>query len=204
MPCGRAPARARPSCRRSCSTTTRSGPIRWRTDAVRWAAESGVRCADEDLLEPVAVSDAPGLVRGAAGAHRGAAGRDSAPTRASSSSITGRCAAITRCCRASRGFRSGAARARPRHGTRRYAIDMVVYGHLHMRSTRKLDGVRFEEVSLGYPKQWDPRRPSPATSAKSSNATAGDQIVTRRSAAARSVSSFLAKQNRSTGPPPSL
>ena len=30
----------------------------------------------------------------------------------------------------------------------------VVYGHLHMRSTDYRDGVRFEEVSLGYPKHW--------------------------------------------------
>jgi 3',5'-cyclic AMP phosphodiesterase CpdA len=42
---------------------------------------------------------------------------------------------------------------------RRYAIDAVVYGHLHMRTSRELDGVRFEEVSLGYPKQWNPDRP---------------------------------------------
>ena len=34
----------------------------------------------------------------------------------------------------------------------------MVYGHLHMRATRELDNVRFEEVSLGYPRQWDQRR----------------------------------------------
>jgi hypothetical protein len=27
-------------------------------------------------------------------------------------------------------------------------------GPLHIRSTRWRDGVRFEEVSLGYPRQW--------------------------------------------------
>jgi 3',5'-cyclic AMP phosphodiesterase CpdA len=31
----------------------------------------------------------------------------------------------------------------------------AVYGHLHIPSTKYLDGVRFEEVSLGYPQQWD-------------------------------------------------
>ena len=36
----------------------------------------------------------------------------------------------------------------------RYPVDVVVSGHLHMRSTRWRDGVRFEEVSLGYPAQW--------------------------------------------------
>jgi 3',5'-cyclic AMP phosphodiesterase CpdA len=41
---------------------------------------------------------------------------------------------------------------------RRFNVEAVVYGHLHLRSTRTLDGVRFEEVSLGYPRQWDQRR----------------------------------------------
>jgi len=48
-------------------------------------------------------------------------------------------------------------------GTRRtetwhvdYRAHVVVYGHLHLPSTRWIDGVRFEEVSLGYPRQ---RRP---------------------------------------------
>jgi 3',5'-cyclic AMP phosphodiesterase CpdA len=36
----------------------------------------------------------------------------------------------------------------------RYPIDTVIYGHLHLRATHELDGVRFEEVSLGYPRQW--------------------------------------------------
>lgn len=34
-----------------------------------------------------------------------------------------------------------------------YRARVVVSGHLHLRSTRWLDGVRFEEVSLGYPRQ---------------------------------------------------
>jgi 3',5'-cyclic AMP phosphodiesterase CpdA len=40
----------------------------------------------------------------------------------------------------------------------RFRADLVVYGHLHVRTTRWRDGVRFEEVSLGYPRQWDARR----------------------------------------------
>ena len=31
----------------------------------------------------------------------------------------------------------------------------VVYGHLHQRGTHIRDGTRFEEVSLGYPGDWD-------------------------------------------------
>ena len=41
---------------------------------------------------------------------------------------------------------------------RRFNACAVVYGHLHMRGTRWLDGVPFQEVSLGYPTQWDARR----------------------------------------------
>ncbi len=34
-------------------------------------------------------------------------------------------------------------------------VRVVVSGHLHMRATDYRDGVRFEEVSLGYPRDWD-------------------------------------------------
>jgi len=36
----------------------------------------------------------------------------------------------------------------------RYHVDTVIYGHMHRRATEWLDGVRFEEVSLGYPRDW--------------------------------------------------
>ncbi|MBI1189004.1 MAG: metallophosphoesterase [Alphaproteobacteria bacterium] len=38
---------------------------------------------------------------------------------------------------------------------RRYRAHAVVTGHLHTRRTDLVDGARFEEVSLGYPRQWD-------------------------------------------------
>lgn len=41
---------------------------------------------------------------------------------------------------------------------RRYHAVAVVSGHLHVRRTDWRDGTRFEEVSLGYPRQWDPAR----------------------------------------------
>jgi 3',5'-cyclic AMP phosphodiesterase CpdA len=40
----------------------------------------------------------------------------------------------------------------------RYRARAVVYGHLHIPRTTWYDGVRFEEVSLGYPREWS-RRP---------------------------------------------
>jgi 3',5'-cyclic AMP phosphodiesterase CpdA len=43
---------------------------------------------------------------------------------------------------------------------RRFRATAVVYGHLHIPRTTYEDGVRFEEVSLGYPREWHrPRHP---------------------------------------------
>ncbi|CAG0930683.1 hypothetical protein TFLX_01881 [Thermoflexales bacterium] len=36
----------------------------------------------------------------------------------------------------------------------RFPVAVVVYGHLHIRGTHLREGVRFEEVSLGYPRDW--------------------------------------------------
>jgi len=41
----------------------------------------------------------------------------------------------------------------------RFRAAAVVYGHLHIPRTTVYDGVRFEEVSLGYPREWS-RRPA--------------------------------------------
>jgi hypothetical protein len=37
----------------------------------------------------------------------------------------------------------------------RFPVTAVVYGHLHMRGSHVRNGVRFEEVSLGYPRDWN-------------------------------------------------
>ncbi len=42
---------------------------------------------------------------------------------------------------------------------RRFRAAVVVYGHLHIPRTTWHDGVRFEEVSLGYPREWHRRDP---------------------------------------------
>jgi hypothetical protein len=39
----------------------------------------------------------------------------------------------------------------------RFNVAMVIGGHLHTPGTRYRDNVRFEEVSLGYPRQWSKR-----------------------------------------------
>ncbi|MFJ3652981.1 metallophosphoesterase family protein [Streptomyces nigra] len=43
---------------------------------------------------------------------------------------------------------------------RRFRVAAMVYGHLHIPRTTWHEGVRFEEVSVGYPREWR-RRPEP-------------------------------------------
>jgi 3',5'-cyclic AMP phosphodiesterase CpdA len=43
----------------------------------------------------------------------------------------------------------------------RYRTKVAVYGHLHIPRTTEYDGVRFEEVSLGYPREWQARNQPP-------------------------------------------
>jgi 3',5'-cyclic AMP phosphodiesterase CpdA len=43
----------------------------------------------------------------------------------------------------------------------RFRAAVAVYGHLHIPRTTWYDGVRFEEVSLGYPREWQRREQPP-------------------------------------------
>lgn len=43
----------------------------------------------------------------------------------------------------------------------RYRAEVAVFGHLHIPRTTQADGVRFEEVSLGYPREWRKRARGP-------------------------------------------
>lgn len=45
----------------------------------------------------------------------------------------------------------------------RFRVAAMVYGHLHIPRTSWHDGVRFEEVSMGYPREWQryAQRPQP-------------------------------------------
>lgn len=130
------------------------GPVGLSTaEIVAWAAESGIQCADERFLRP-----------------------DPFPTReawceARLGSTAARLAALPEGTRTIlinhwplrrdlvRLFRIP--RFIPWCGTRktedwhlRWRAELVVSGHLHVRATDWRDGVRFEEVSLGYPRHW--------------------------------------------------
>ena len=43
----------------------------------------------------------------------------------------------------------------------RFRAAAAVYGHLHIPVTLEFDGVRFDEVSLGYPREWRSRPTQP-------------------------------------------
>jgi len=128
-------------------------------DSVAWARESGVLCTDEVLLHPD-------------------------PYESRSAWCHARCAESARRLEAARAAHAlplvliahfplkqelALLPRIPRFmvwcGTRetedwhlRFGAQVVVSGHLHIPSTRHVDGVRFEEVSLGYPPQWRLRR----------------------------------------------
>jgi len=44
---------------------------------------------------------------------------------------------------------------------RRFRVEVMVYGHLHIPRTTRHEGVRFEEVSVGYPREWRVRPEPP-------------------------------------------
>jgi 3',5'-cyclic AMP phosphodiesterase CpdA len=124
-----------------------------RAGALSWAAESGVRSADEDLLAPD-----PFPSRDAWCAERASATEarlDLLPTGSRTILVNHfplrrELAVLPRIPRFS--IWCGTTRTNEWH--RRYRIETAIYGHLHLRSTRVIDSTRFEEVSLGYPKQW--------------------------------------------------
>lgn len=123
-------------------------------DAVQWAAEDGIRCADEALLAPEPFPSREAWCHARVDETTRRLDAVPAGTRLV---LTGHfplrrdLAVLPRIPRFS--IWCGTRLTETWH--RDYPVDVVVSGHLHMRSTRWRDGVRFEEVSLGYPKQWD-------------------------------------------------
>jgi hypothetical protein len=122
-------------------------------DAVRWATEHGVRCADERLLDP-----AP---------HASRAAWCAARVGATESRLAALAPGVRTVLVNHWPLRYDLARP-PRiprfsiwSGTRhtedwgvRFRARTVVSGHMHLRSTLAREGIRYEEVSLGYPRDW--------------------------------------------------
>lgn len=128
-----------------------------RAGAVAWAADSGVRSKDEDLLapDPYVMRDDWCHARVAATEARLAAvPRDAKLIVANHFPLRRDLAVLPRIPRFS--IWCGTTLTEDWH--RRYNVETVVSGHLHLRSSRVIDGVTFEEVSLGYPRQWNQAR----------------------------------------------
>jgi 3',5'-cyclic AMP phosphodiesterase CpdA len=125
-----------------------------RNQAVEWAAASGVRSVDEDLLapNPYPTRDEWCAARiEATEARLAALPADVRLIVANHFAPRADLAVLPRIPRFS--IWCGTTKTSDWH--RRFNIEAVAYGHLHLRSSRQIDGVRFEEVSLGYPKQWN-------------------------------------------------
>ncbi len=126
-------------------------------DAVRWAGSAGVRCADEDLLSPHPFSSRAEWCAARVEeteARLAAIPTDTRLILVNHWPLRRDHAVLPRVPR----FVIWCGTRRTEEWHQRFAVDVVVYGHLHVRATRELDGVRFEEVSLGYPRQWDQHR----------------------------------------------
>ena len=125
-----------------------------RDEAVAWAAESGVRSADEDLLapDPYPRRDEWCAARvDATEARLAALPADVKLIVATHFPLRADLAVLPRIPRFS--IWCGTTKTNDWH--RRFNIEAVTYGHLHLRSSKVIEQVRFEEVSLGYPKQWN-------------------------------------------------
>jgi hypothetical protein len=125
--------------------------------AVAWARESGVGCSDEHLLDP-----APFESRAAwchARCLATAARLDALPAGSRTILINhwplrydlARPPRIPR-------FSIWCGTTLTEDWGRRYRALRVISGHLHMRTTLWRDDVRYDEVSLGYPRDWKVER----------------------------------------------
>ncbi|MBI3927419.1 MAG: metallophosphoesterase [Armatimonadetes bacterium] len=120
--------------------------------AVAWAAEEGIQAADERFLQPYPYrSRAEWCRTRVAYTERRLAGIEEKLILAGHFPLRYDLVRLPRIPRFS-----------PWCGTRltenwhtRFPAHTVIYGHLHIRGTSFRDGVRFEEVSLGYPEGWN-------------------------------------------------
>ncbi len=128
-----------------------------RDEVIPWARETGAVCTDEYVLHPDPFVDRDSwcAARCEVTAARLAACPDGIPKvlmnhypLEEEHAVLPNVPRFTPWC--------GTRRTRGWH--RRFGAGAVVYGHLHIRGTQWLDGVPFQEVSLGYPRQWDQRR----------------------------------------------
>ena len=128
-----------------------------RDRVVRWARETGAVCSDEWMLSPDPFPDRDSWCAARcedAATRLAAHPADLRKVLINHFPLEERHAVLPRVPR----FTPWCGTRRTRGWHRRYNACALVYGHLHIRGTKWLDGVPFQEVSLGYPHQWDRRR----------------------------------------------
>lgn len=121
--------------------------------AVAWAAETKVQCADELLLSPAPYatrSDWCAARVAATETRLAALPADARTILLGHFPLRADLAILPRIPR----FAIWCGTTRTTDWHTRFRADVVVSGHLHLRTTRWRGGVRFEETSLGYPAQW--------------------------------------------------
>jgi 3',5'-cyclic AMP phosphodiesterase CpdA len=123
--------------------------------ALAWAKEAGIECADEALLRP---DPYPSRIAWCHARCEATLARLEAlpamPTvLVNHFPLHPSVAVLPRLPR----FSIWCGTTRTANWHQRFGTEAVIYGHLHIRRSHWLDGVRFEEVSLGYPRQWKGR-----------------------------------------------
>jgi len=119
--------------------------------AVAWCAETGVVAADEELLDPHPYPSRQAwcTARVADAEARLARAPDLPLVLVNHYPLREDLAVLPRIPR----FKIWCGTKATEDWHRRYRAAVVVSGHLHIPRTSWIDGVRFEEVSLGYPRQ---------------------------------------------------
>ena len=165
-------SRSRPC---SCSTTTLSGPRapRARRPGSRGPIKAGVVCTDEMLLHPDPYPSREAWCEARLTRYRSAG----SPTVISSlpTVLVNHFPLVREPTRILRypEFAQWCGTERTADWHIRYGATAVVYGHLHIPRTTWHDGVRFEEVSCGYPREWRPRQGEPGNPAPDTARGAG-------------------------------
>jgi len=131
-------------------------------EAVAWAREDGIVCADEALLHPDPYPTRQDWCAARCAyseerlrqALQAGGGRTVGTVLVNHFPLLRELAVLPRIPR----FTIWCGTTRTHDWHRRFRAAVVVSGHLHIAGTKVVDGVRFEEVSLGYPAQWQWRR----------------------------------------------
>lgn len=128
-----------------------------REQVIQWARETRVVCGDEVMLHPDPFPDRDSWCAARcedAAARLASAPADLPKVLVNHFPLEERHAVLPRIPR----FTPWCGTRRTEGWHRRFNAGAVVYGHLHIPDTQWLDSVPFQEVSLGYPRQWNQQR----------------------------------------------